>query len=104
MTTPAILLAVVIAAFGALTVRALLDHGYFGLFASHLSNWGGGQLLADLTIACLLICVWMFADAPKRGMAAWAFIAITVAAGSFGPLFYLLVRELRNKDASAQPM
>lgn len=97
MTTRAILLGTAIVAFGALTARALTEFGYFGLITLHLSNWGSGQLLADLTIACLLVCAWMFADAPKRGMAAWPFIAITLAAGSFGPLFYLLVRELRQR-------
>jgi hypothetical protein len=41
----------------------------------------------------------MHADARARGRSAWPFIALTLAAGSFGPLAYLLVRELQDGRA-----
>lgn len=102
MTTRTFTLVAVILAFTALTVRALMDFGYIGLIAFHLTNWGSGQLLADLTIACLFLCVWMYHDAPQRGLSAWPFILITLAAGSFGPLLYLLVRELRTRPTPSK--
>ena len=38
----------------------------------------------------------MVADARQRGINAWPFVLITLVAGSFGPLFYLVLRELRS--------
>jgi hypothetical protein len=81
--------------FGALTVAALLDVGYWGLLAPHFQSLGAGQVLADLVILALLSCVWMVGDARKRGVSAWPYVMITLAAGSFGVLFYLLAREWR---------
>jgi len=50
----------------------------------------------DLVIVGVLACFWMSKDARGRGLTAWPFILITVFAGSFGPLLYLVVRELRS--------
>lgn len=90
-----ILLVAVIAAFGALTTLALVDVGYFGILEPHFQSWGGAQVFADLVIVCLLACIWMVNDARQRGVSAWPFIVITLVAGSFGPLLYLAMRELR---------
>jgi hypothetical protein len=97
-------LIVVIALFGALSVLAMMDVGYFGIIEPHFQSWGGGQVFADLAILAILSCFWMVGDARERGISPWPFIAITVVAGSFGPLFYLVARELRagaRKPASA---
>jgi cyanate permease len=83
------------AAFGVLTTLALLDVGYLGILAPHFQSWGGAQVLTDLVIVCILVCIWMGTDARERGLPVWPFIAITLVAGSFGPLSYLIVRELR---------
>lgn len=96
MSARLILLGVVIAAFGALTTLALLDVGYFGILAPHFTSWGEGQVLADLVILGLLACVWIVRDAPGRGLPAWPFVLLTLVAGSFGPLAYLVVGELRS--------
>lgn len=88
-------LAIVIAAFGALTTKALIDHGFWGILAPHFRSWGAAQVLTDLVIVCLLACLWMFHDAKKQNLPSWPFIALTLAAGSFGPLVYLLIRESR---------
>jgi uncharacterized membrane protein YqjE len=89
------LLVVVIALFSVLTALALMDVGYLGILAPHFQSWGAGQVLADLVIVCTLACIWMVADARTSGVNAWPFIAITLVAGSFGPLLYLVVREVR---------
>lgn len=82
--------------FGVLTVEALLDVGYWGIIAPHFQSLGAGQVLADLVIMGGLACFWMIGDAGERGLSPWPFVALTLAAGSFGPLFYLIVRELRS--------
>lgn len=96
MSSRLLILAVVIAGFGALTGAALLDVGYWGIIEPHFKSWGAAQVLTDLVILALLSCVWMVRDAKERSLAAWPFVAITLAAGSFGILFYLVVRELRR--------
>jgi len=93
------LLFLAIAAFGALSFVALMDVGYLGIIAPHFQSWGAAQVLADLIIACALACIWMVNDARARGLTAWPFILVTLAAGSFGPLLYLVVRELRASKA-----
>ena len=102
MSSRLILLLIVIAAFGALTTVALLDVGYFGIIAPHFRSWGEAQVLADLVIVCVLACVWMVRDAPARGLSAWPFVVMTVVLGSFGPLTYLVVRELRRTRPASQ--
>jgi hypothetical protein len=86
----------VIIGFGALSVAALLEVGYVNVFLLQLRSWAGAQVLFDLVILALLACIWMFADARARGTSPWPFIAITLFAGAFGPLLYLVIRELRS--------
>jgi hypothetical protein len=83
-------------AFGVLSALALMDVGYLGIIAPHFQSWGGGQVFADLVILAVLAVMWMVRDARERGMTAWPFVVITVFAGSFGPLLYLIARELRS--------
>jgi len=96
MSARLIVLIAVIGGFALLTALALMDVGYFGILKPHFLSWGAGQVFVDLVIALTLACIWMIADARERGMSAWPFVAITLAAGSFGPLAYLVVRELRS--------
>jgi hypothetical protein len=95
MSPRVLALSVVIVLFGALTAIALMDVGFLGIIRPHFQNWGPGQVFADLVILAVLSCFWMHGDAPTRGLSPWPFIVLTLAAGSFGPLTYLLVRELR---------
>ena len=95
MTIRLMLLLAIIAAFGALTVMALLDVGYLGIFLPHFQAWGPGQVFADLVILAVLSCIWMVYDQRSSGVPALPFILITLVAGSFGVLFYLVTRELK---------
>lgn len=98
------LLTVVIALFSVLTVLALTDVGYLGILEPHFQTWGGGQVFADLVIVCTLACIWMLSDARTSGVSAWPFLVITLFLGSFGPLLYLVAREVRagaRRQASA---
>ena len=96
MSARLIVLVAVIAGFALLTALALMDVGYFGILKPHFLSWGAGQVFADLVIALTLACIWMVNDARERGMSAWPFVAITLVVGSFGPLAYLVMRELRS--------
>ncbi len=87
------LLTVTLVLFGALTAAGLWQHGYWGIFAPHFQSFGGGQVLADLVIALTLVMVWMCRDAKATGRNVWPWIVVTLAAGSFGPLLYLLTRK-----------
>ncbi len=99
MSVRLLVLVAVLAAFGVLSALALMEVGYFGILEPHFRSWGGAQVFADLVIVCVLACTWMRRDARERGMSAWPFILITVVAGSFGPLLYLAVREVRSTAA-----
>lgn len=87
------LLILILLAFGAFSIWAMWDFGYLGIWRAGFANAAALQILLDLVITCLLISSWMIGDARARGLKAWPFVGITVAAGSFGPLLYLLYRE-----------
>jgi len=89
-------LALITLDFAALSGYAMLEHGYFGLFEYQLATSAGWQVLADLVIVCTLAIVWMIGDARRHGRNPWPYVAITLFAGSFGPLLYLLVGALRQ--------
>jgi hypothetical protein len=90
-------LLVVVVCFGVLSILAMMDVGYFGILEPHFRSWGGAQVGTDLVILAILACIWMGNDARERGLPAWPFIVVTLVAGSFGPLLYLVARELRSK-------
>ena len=95
------LVALVTVAFGALTAYALMDVGYLGIFAAATHNAGALQVFVDLIIVCGLSCIWMFFDGRERRLNPWPFIALTILAGCFGPLLYLLRREWNGETTAA---
>ena len=99
MSARLLVLLAVILAFGALSAMALMEVGYLGVFLGPLQSWAGTQVLVDLVIVCVLAILWMLRDAKTSGVNPWPFIAITLAAGSFGPLFYLVAREVKGARA-----
>lgn len=93
MLAPKSLLIAVFAVFGAYSCWVLLEFGYFGLWQAAMANGATWQVLIDLVIACLLLCSWMVLDGRRQGRNPWPFVALTLAAGSFGPLLYLLLQN-----------
>jgi len=87
------LLAVVLAAFSAMTARVLWEHGYLGFYELALANSATQLGTVDLVIALALICTWMIEDARSRGEWPVFYILLTLAFGSAGPLLYLIRRE-----------
>lgn len=84
------LLIVVLAAFSVFSALALWQHGYWGLFEPLLQTLGGVQVLLDLMLALSLFVVWMWRDAQASGRNPWPWLVLTLAAGSIGPLLYLV--------------
>ena len=95
-------LILVLIGFSALTVQALMDHGYIGLILWHFTSTAGMQVIADLVLACLMASYWMYRDAEASGRNPWGYIALTLVLGSFGPLLYLLVGAFLQKDSQPQ--
>lgn len=108
MSTNLILLLLVTVAFGVLTGIALADVGYMGIFEPHFQAWGPAQVFFDLVIVAALGCIWMVRDARSRARNPWPYVLITLAAGSFGILFYLIARELQSgveqPEVAGQPV
>jgi Terpene cyclase DEP1 len=87
------LLILVLAAFTVLTGLAVSAHGLSGIFEPLLANAAGLQVLVDLMIALALFLAWMWRDARRLNRNPWPWLALTLAAGSFGPLLYLITRR-----------
>ncbi|KQV80939.1 hypothetical protein ASD15_13710 [Massilia sp. Root351] len=87
------LIAVVLVLFGALSLPAMLQHGYVGIWEVQFRTWAGMQVLADLAIALVLVLAWIWKDAKAAGRNPWPWIAATLTLGSFAPLVYLLTRR-----------
>ena len=79
--------------FALLTLYTISQVGYIGIFDYHRHSPAGWQVMADLVIACLLILLWLVPDAKKNGRNPWPYVVITLAAGSFGPLLYVLLKK-----------
>ena len=90
----------VILAFGALTALALMEAGYLGIFLQHFETYAGMQVLTDRVIVCVLGIIWMLHDGKTSGVTPWPFVVLTLAAGAFGILFYLVARELKSRAAA----
>ena len=86
-----LILGVTTLGFGALTAYAALEHGYIGVLEYQAATPAGWQVFVDLAIALAIILAWMVPDARKRGRNPWPYVAVTLVAGSFGPLAYLLL-------------
>ena len=86
------ILIVTLLGFSVLSAVAVWQHGYWGIIAPHFQTFGAGQVLADLVISLCLAMVWMWRDAIASGRNPWPWIVLTLAAGSFGPLIYLLTQ------------
>ncbi|MBL0076155.1 MAG: DUF2834 domain-containing protein [Rhodocyclaceae bacterium] len=79
--------------FGALSIEAIIAHGFIGIFMSPLQSLASTQIFCDLLISLTLVLIWMWHDAKANGRNIWPWIIATLAVGSFGPLVYLLTRK-----------
>ncbi len=92
MSVLRVVLAVVLAGFVALTVRALTGQSYAEFVDTAMANTATGLLFLDLIICLGMACAWMIQDARRRGIVVWPFVILSAAFGAAGPLLYLIRR------------
>jgi hypothetical protein len=73
-------------------------YGYVGFFRMLLANPAGVAAAVDMSIALVLIAIWMSEDAQQRKISALPYLLVTVALGSAGPLLYLVRRFADRPD------
>ncbi len=83
--------------FLVLTVYAVSQVGYVGIFDYHRHSPAGWQVIVDLVIAILLIILWMIPNAKAAGRNPWPFVVISLFLGSIGPLLYLATGSTKPK-------
>lgn len=97
MNKKQIALAVLLADFLALNVYAVAQYGLVGIFELAFANAATILLFTDLTIALALVMVWMWQDARQHDINPIAYVVVTLALGSVGPLLYLIRRFGRDE-------
>lgn len=75
--------------FSVLSIYAVMQVGYIGIFDYHLHSPAGWQVFADLVVALILVLSWMIPNAKKRGRNPVPWVVLTLFLGSIGPLLYL---------------
>lgn len=95
------LLILTTAAFGAFSTYVMWEVGYFGIWQAGMSSLGTWQVLLDLVIMSGIAMGFIWRDARRTGRKVWPFALVTLAAGSFGPLLYLLMRPHRSAPTAA---
>jgi hypothetical protein len=93
----------VLAAFGAFSMYVMWQVGYLGIWQAGMSSPGAWQVLVDLVIMSFIALGFMARDAKRTGRSVWPFALITLAAGSFGPLLYLLLAPSGRGSFDAAP-
>jgi hypothetical protein len=96
-------LIVALAAFGAFSMFVMWQVGYVGIWQAGLANWGAAQVLADLVLMSLVVLFFLQRDARAQGRKLWPYALITLAAGSFGPLLYLLLGQRGTARGALRP-
>ncbi len=83
------------------SVLAMMEGGYMGIWYYQLASYAGWQVLLDLVVALMLLFTWLIPDAKANGRNPWPWFALTLAAGSFGPLLYLIFGQSGDNSAKA---
>ncbi len=91
---------VVLVAFGVWTAVIVVEHGYTGFLGLALAEDWAAQMLVDLVIALTVALGWLIGDARRRGVSPWPYVALTLVAGSIGPLLYLSLRSAPSASAA----
>jgi cytochrome bd-type quinol oxidase subunit 2 len=76
--------------FSAFSLWVLMQVGYLGIWQGGFANLGSTQITLDLVIACTLLLGFIVRDCRAQGRSWWPWAALTLVAGSIGPLAYLL--------------
>jgi hypothetical protein len=90
MATRRTLALILLVPFSVLTLYAVAEVGYVGIFEYHRHSPAGWQVFADLVIALVLVLAWLVPEARRAGHSPWPWVVVTLFLGSFGPLLYLV--------------
>jgi hypothetical protein len=85
--------------FTSYTVFVMVRHGMLGFLALASDGAWGLRVLLDLMLMLSLFSVWIWHDAPQRGLSRWPYVLLTLSMGSMGALFYLARREYARVGA-----
>lgn len=88
--------------FSLLSLYAMAEVGYIGIFDYHRHSPAGWQVFTDLVIALILVLCWMVPDAKKTGRNPLPWVVLTLLGGSFGPLLYLVTAKSSSSDKAVQ--
>ncbi|MGH1374111.1 MAG: hypothetical protein ACRBBW_18870 [Cellvibrionaceae bacterium] len=104
MLNSRLLALVLLIPFSLLTLYAVSQVGYLGIFDYPRHSPAGWQIMADLVVALLLVLVWLVPHARANGRSPWPWVVLTLTLGSIGPLLYLAmtpkVRPLENPNGT----
>ncbi len=87
--------------FCALTVYAVAQVGYVGIFDYHRHSPAGWQVFIDLVVALILVLTWLIPEAKAQGRNPWPWVVATLFLGSIGPLLYLATGNRDSVKAAA---
>jgi hypothetical protein len=88
--------------FTAYSFLAMAQVGYFGIWQAGFANAGSLQILLDLVVGSVLLMGFVARDAKATGRTWWPWALVTIAAGSFGTLGYLLWPHKRVAGPAGQ--
>ena len=84
--------------FSAYTVSVMHSHGTLGFLALAADGAWGRQVFLDLLLMLTLFSIWIWHDAPQRGLPRWPYVLLVLTMGSMGALVYLTHREFRRRS------
>lgn len=96
-------LILVFAAFGAFSLYVMWQVGYLGIWQAGMSSPGAWQVLIDLVLMSCIALGYMWHDAQRTGRKVWPFALVTLAAGSLGPMLYLLLAPRHAAGTGLRP-
>jgi len=93
-------------AFGGYTVSVMLqaEQSLIDFGISLMSRPDTAQVVIDLYLLAILAGVWMVKEARSRGQSVWSvvpYLLLTAVFVSVGPLLYLVVRGVRDRNRKA---
>jgi hypothetical protein len=98
--TRLVALGLALAAFSALSVHAVLAHGYLGVFEAFAASPATRLGFVDLSLSLGLVLLWMWDDARERALLLELRRALTLGFGVAGPLAYLIHRSSARSAAA----
>ncbi|TDF35675.1 hypothetical protein EYS14_19925 [Alteromonadaceae bacterium M269] len=98
MNIPKPLALIILVPFLLLSLYAVYQVGYWGIFDYHRHSPAGWQVFSDLVVALLLVLAWMIPNAKKNNRNPWPWVVLTLTLGSIGPLAYIVFGSTSDEN------